>query len=249
MQQISDSDLKKALITFHLNEIAWFEEEAARNPHHFSLRFRLRMRLLLWKMKIKGIFSTTDQEHRAHQELKPSEPSPARGHISLRKMVLVFLAIFLAVIGFCTAAIAVQNAYRLVEKVFPKYSDIRFENPVSQEHTEFVLYEITEVPEGFVKDEESSFYNAATNEAATVYWKGKTSIVLDQSYADKAKKRLNTEGATLVPMRIGERDGYHLVNRGVEMFFWTEGEYCLMVYGEVSESTLIELVESVKPQS
>ena len=141
-----------------------------------------------------------------------------------------------------------QNAYRLVEKVFPKYSDIRFENPVSQEHTEFVLYEITELPEGFVKDEENSFYNPAVG-ASTTYRKEKTYIVLSQEYADKTSMHLNTEGTTLVPMQIGERNGYHLSNRGAEVFLWTEGEYCFTVFSTTSESTLIEVVKSIKPQS
>lgn len=242
MQKISDSDLKRALILFHQNEIAGFEEEAARHPHHFSLRFRLRMRLLLWRVKFGRNSEKTDRG------AERTGPAPVKKHIPIRKTALVFLAIFLAAIGFCTAAIAVQNAYRLVEKVFPKYSDIRFENPVSQDHTEFVLYEITEVPEGFVKDEENCFFHPAMG-ADTTYFKGNDYIDLNQEYADRAKMRLNTEGTTLVPMRIGERDGYHLSNRGVETFVWIEGQYCFTVCGIIDESTLIEVVKSVKPQS
>ena len=216
MQQISDSRLREAIIRFHHNEVLKLEEEAARNPHHFSLRFQLRMKFLLWKTRIKNVFKKTVQD------TKHTGPAPIDKYIPMRKIGIVFLAILLAIVGLGTVVIAVQNAYKLIEKVFPKYSEIRYENPVSQEHTEFVLYEITELPEGFEKDEDTSYHDVVLGKAVTFYWNKDDFILLEQDHADELLKRLNTENIILAEMSIDGKEGYYFSNQGVSTFLWTE---------------------------
>ena len=231
MQKISKDRLCTALESLQLKELESLEREAAEYPHRFSMRFQFGMRRLL---QVPG---------------GQSGPSPVKGHISLSRTGFIFLALFLAVLGMCAAAIAVGNGYRLVEKVFPRYSIIRYENAVSQEHGEYITYEMTYIPDGFKLDKESSIHVASLGETYTCYFKDKEYISMNQEYADRVNTSLNTEDAELVSMTIDGREGYYLSNRDIENFLWVEGEYSFMVIGcGIDKDTLIRIVQGVKPQ-
>jgi len=231
MQKISDSEIREALIEYQIMEAERLQKIAAASPHRFSLRFHLRM-------------------HNLHQKTANVKegPTPVQRAIPIRKIGIVLIAVLLAVLGLCATTIAVRNAYRLIENVFPRYSDVRYENPVSEERSEFVLYEVTEVPEGFVKNEESCFCIPSGGKASTSYQQGNEYFVLEQHYADVTKNRLNTENVELTPVTIGDIEGYSFVNEGVTYILWTEKEFALLLLGNISGETLINIAEHVEPQ-
>lgn len=119
---------------------------------------------------------------------------------------------------------------------------------MSQERGEFVLYEIAELPEGFVKDEESSFSIPSGGKASTTYRKGAEFFVLEQHYADVTKNRLNTENVELTPVTIGDIEGYSFVNEGFTNYLWTEDGFVFLLYGNIDSTTLETIACSIKPQ-
>lgn len=231
MQKISNSEIREAFIEYQIMEAERLQKIAAESPHRFSLRFHLKMHSLLQK--------TADVKE---------GPSPVQRAIPIRKIGIVLIAVLLAVLGLCATAIAVRNAYRLIEKVFPRYSDVRYENPVSEERSEFVLYEVTEVPEGFVKDEANCYCDPSVGDALTSYQRENEYFVLEQQYADKAKSKLNTENVSLKSFTTGSITGYSFVNKGITYILWIEKEFALLLSGNISEDTLINIAEHVEPQ-
>lgn len=167
MQKISESDVKKALFEYYEEEMDKIDEMAKHTEHKFSLRFGIKMWIFFWKIN--------------HDKLRPKQDKPKRA-IPVRRLGTIMVAILLGILALGIAAVAIQNAYKLIERVFPKYSDVHYENPVSQEHGEFVLYEIAELPEGFVKDEENSFYNEKT--------KRSTNNFTEDTYIDVLRHKL-----------------------------------------------------------
>ena len=231
MQKISDAELRDALLEYQIREAERLQKIAAESPHRFSLRFHLRMQELF----------------RKSADIKEG-PSPVQRAIPIRKIGIVLIAVLLAVLSLCATAIAVRNAYRLVEKVFPKYSDVHYENPVPQEHGEFVLYEITDLPEGFVQDEESSFYMPNKGKAFTAYYRGDEYVILKQHYADTVSDRLNTENIMLKPITNADIAGYSYSNEGVTYILWTEKQFAFLLCGNVDKDTLIDAADDVKLQ-
>lgn len=231
MQKISDSEIREALIEYQIMEAERLQNIAAESPHRFSLRFHLKMHSLLQKTA----------------NVKEG-PSPVQRAIPIRKIGIVLIAVLLAVLGLCATAIAVRNAYRLIERVFPRYSDVRYENPVSQEHGEFVLYEVTEVPEGFVKDETTSYCIPSVGNVLTIYRRDNEYFILEQRYADVAKSRFNTEGVSLKPFTIDSIAGYTYANGDLTNYLWTEKDFVLLLYGNISGAALEDIVCKIAPQ-
>ena len=231
MQKISDSEIREALIEYQIMEAERLQKIAAESPHRFSLRFHLKMHSLLQKTA----------------NVKEG-PSPVQRAIPIRKICIVLIAVLLAVLGLCATAIAVRNAYRLIENVFPRYSDVQYENPVSQEHGEFVLYEIAELPEGFVKDEESSYCVSSVGEALTTYWNCSDFIFLHQLYAEDMHRRINTEDIQLEPKEFNGIDGYYYSQNGVSNYLWIHDNFVFQLYGSIDDEILIDLIDNVKPQ-
>lgn len=241
MLKISNDDVKRLLMEYGDEEMERIDRLAeVTPPHRFSLRFRIRMRLLLWRMAFKPTLVVSNT--------KVHGPSPVTRYIPLKRMTIVFIAIILAMIGLCGTAIGVRNAFRLVEKVFPKYSDIRYENPVPQEQAEFEFYEFTYIPEGYVFDDDRSMYSHVSGTAYTRYYNDKHYFILRQQYAKGSYSHFNTENIELTPMRVNQIDGYYYSNQGIEKFTWIDDKYCLTISGTISQDTLFKLVESIKKQ-
>jgi len=238
MLKISNDDVKRLLMEYGDEEMERIDRLAeVTPPHRFSLRFRIRMRLLLWRMAFKPTLVVSNT--------KVHGPSPVTRYIPLKRMTIVFIAIILAMIGLCGTAIGVRNAFRLVEKVFPKYSDIRYENPVPQKQEEFELYEFTYIPEGFVLDEKESAFSKFSGVATTYYSNGKCFLVLRQQFADGINFHFNTEDIEMVPMSIEHIEGFYCSNQSINIFAWINGNYCLTVSGNIDQDILSKLVLGV----
>ena len=207
--------------------------ESAKYPYRFSLQFRFQM----WRL-LNGFVRDGSEER--------TGPSPVKRYIPLRRAAIVFFAILLSIVGFCASVIGVQNAYRMVEEIFEKYSSVRYENPVSEEHGEFVLYEIARLPDGFVLDEEDSYCNTKSGQASTTYRKEDDYIILEQDYVDNYQWDFNTEDTSLVSMVIGSKEGSYYANKNVEHFFWIEGEYGLLIFTTLDKNELSSLVQETK---
>lgn len=232
MQKISESDIKEALFEYYDAEIQRIEKTGEQSPHRFSLRFKIKMWIFFWKLN--------------HDKPLQKPSAPFRS-IPMRKLGTIMVAILLGILTLGIAAVAIQNAYKLIERVFPKYSDVHYENPVPQEHGEFVLYEIAELPEGFVKDGGESYFNEKLNKSTACYYKDDIRIVFEQRYADEMKRRINTENVNLIEQTVGGKDGAYNLNQDIETFIWIEEEYGFFISVNDRAVSLEELITQVKP--
>ena len=238
MLKISNEDIKDTLIRMQTTDLFQFEQwNAVLPPHRFSLRSRIRFRYLLWR---------NQNDYLSEKANMPSGPSPVKRYIPVRKLAVIMIAILLAILTFSFSAIAVRNAFELIEKIFPWYSEIRYENPVVQEQNDYVLYELTYIPEGFVLVEEESCHINSSGDVYTYYANGDLSIIFEQENARKMKNNIDTEKTQLISLSIDGKEGYYFSNPEMEVFFWVEGNYYLSISACVDKETLIKIVKGVR---
>lgn len=198
------------------------------HPHHFSLRFHLRMLPLFWRA------------WRMENE-KEKTPLPMRGG----RMAAALLA---AAVMSATVAMAVpeirEKVFQMVREIYEKYSNIHYEQlDESYVAGEFVQYRLTYIPEGFVQTQdqnvgESHFEKYKNADGLT--------IKFSQLRLEKAVFDIDTENVEPVEISLNNNQiAWYVGNNSWKVLYWDNGEYSFIVGSHLTKEELVKIANSV----
>lgn len=198
------------------------------HPHHFSLRFHLRMLPLFWRA------------WRMENE-KEKTPLPMRGG----RMAAALLA---AAVMSATVAMAVpeirEKVFQMVREIYEKYSNIHYEQlDESYVAGEFVQYRLTYIPEGFVQTQDQnvgeSHYERYKNTDGLA-------ITFSQVRLEKAVFDVDTEKTEPVEISLNNNQiAWYVGNNSWKVLYWDNGEYSFMVGSHLTKEELVKIANSV----
>lgn len=198
------------------------------HPHHFSLRFHLRMLPLFWRA------------WRMENE-KEKTPLPLRGG----RMAAALLA---AAVMSATVAMAVpeirEKVFQMVREIYEKYSNIHYEQlDESYVAGEFVQYRLTYIPEGFVQTQDQnvgeSHYERYKNTDGLA-------ITFSQVRLEKAVFDVDTEKTEPVEISLNNNQiAWYVGNNSWKVLYWDNGEYSFMVGSHLTKEELVKIANSV----
>ena len=226
----SDKALRKALAKardIQLSEIIVDED------HVFSAKFERKMQRLI-KSERKSFY-------------------PLVNSFGKRMAVSFVIVTIISITMVMSVTASREKFFEMVQQVFEKYSIITYEIDSSGANdssdnidTPFVEYEITQLPEGFVEEEEVVVEEM---KAKIIYYR-KDNLLIDfyQHPIEDADFMINTEGVTLDELVIDDQPVYYYSNLGIQNVFWDNGEYVFMISGDIPKEDLLNLVKYINPQ-
>ena len=198
------------------------------HPHHFSLRFHLRMLPLFWRA------------WRMENE-KEKTPLPMRGG----RMAAALLA---AAVMSATVAMAVpeirEKVFQMVREIYEKYSNIHYEQlDESYAAGEFVQYRLTYIPEGFVQTQDQ---NVGESHFERYKNTDGLAITFSQVRLEKAVFDVDTEKTEPVEISLNNNQiAWYVGNNSWKVLYWDNGEYSFMVGSHLTKEELVKIANSV----
>lgn len=197
-----------------------------KHPHHFSLRFHLRMLPILWQ---------------ARKMEKEKTNLPLQGG----RLAVAFLV---ATMMTATVAMAVpeirEKVFQMVREIYEKYSNIHYEQlDESYAAGEFVQYRLTYIPEGFVQTQDQnvgeSHYERYKNTDGLV-------ITFSQVRLEKAIFDVDTEKTEPVEISlIDNQTAWYVGNSSWKVIYWDKGEYSFTLSGHLTKDELVKIANSM----
>ena len=198
------------------------------HPHHFSLRFHLRMLPLFWRA------------WRMENE-KEKTPLPMRG--GRRAAALLAAAVMSATVAMAVPEIR-EKVFQMVREIYEKYSNIHYEQlDESYVAGEFVQYRLTYIPEGFVQTQDQnvgeSHYERYKNTDGLA-------ITFSQVRLEKAVFDVDTEKTEPVEISLNNNQiAWYVGNNSWKVLYWDNGEYSFMVGSHLTKEELVKIANSV----
>ena len=198
------------------------------HPHHFSLRFHLRMLPLFWRA------------WRMENE-KEKTPLPMRGG----RMAAALLA---AAVMSATVAMAVpeirEKVFQMVREIYEKYSNIHYDQlDESYVAGEFVQYRLTYIPEGFVQTQDQNVGESHFEQYRNA---GGLAIKFSQMRLEKAVFDVDTEKTEPVEIILnGEQTAWYVGNNSWKVLYWDDGEYSFTVSSNLPKEELVKIANSM----
>ena len=201
-----------------------------KHPHHFSLRFHLKMMPLL-----------------REAQKKERGSSSYRG----RQLAIAFLAAALMTVTIAMAVPAIrEKVFQMVRDVYEKYSHIHYEQvgPAAAEETpspeEFTPYHLTYIPEGFFLVEERttdiSHKERFENE-------NNLCVVFNQSRVEKAEFSVDTENEKPEELTLlNGKMAWYLGNQSLKVIYWENNEYFFLVSGPFPREEMVKIANSIE---
>jgi len=200
-----------------------------KHPHHFSLRFHLRMLPLFWRA------------WRMENE-KEKTPLPMRGG----RMAAALLA---AAVMSATVAMAVpeirEKVFQMVREIYEKYSNIHYEQ-LDEGYVagEYVQYHLTYIPEGFVQTQDQfvgeSHFEQYKNDCVPA------TIKFRQIRLENAVFDIDTEKVEPVEILFNDnQSAWYVDNSSWKVLYWDNGEYSFTVSGDLPKEELVKIANSI----
>lgn len=199
------------------------------HPHHFSLRFHLRMLPLFWRA------------WRMENE-KEKTPLPLR----CGRMAAALLA---AAVMSATVAMAVpeirEKVFQMVREIYEKYSNIHYDQlDESYVAGEFVQYRLTYIPEGFVQTQDQNVGESHFEQYKSP--DGSMTIKYRQVRLENAVFDVDTEKIEPVEIILnGEQTAWYVGNSSWKVLYWDDGEYSFTVSGDLQKEELVKIANSL----
>ena len=224
--ELSDEMLYKAMPDVETLLLSKLPEQIP--EHSFSRRFERRMRKLI------------QSEKRSPQ---------MRGFIKQAKHVaVIILAILVMSFGTVMSVQALRvQFFRLITQAFERYTSVTFEQTGSEliQNEDFVLYQISDVPQGFKKAEELCDPDAKIN-YVTYRNESGSKIEFSQESLETVSMSVNTEGVSHEKTEINGCEAYYYSNIGMQSVYWFDDEYLYMVTSDLDKYTVLKLAKSTK---
>ena len=197
-----------------------------KHPHHFSLRFHLRMLPILWQ---------------ARKMEKEKTNLPLQGG----RLAVAFLV---ATMMTATVAMAVpeirEKVFQMVREIYEKYSNIHYEQlDESYAAGEFVQYRLTYIPEGFVQTQDQNVGESHFEQYRNA---DGLAIKFSQMRLEKAVFDVDTEKTEPVEIILnGEQTAWYVGNISWKVLYWDDGEYSFTVSSNLPKEELVKMANSM----
>jgi hypothetical protein len=201
--------------------------------HKFSKRFEKRMRKI-----IAGNYSPNIR----------ITPRP----VSIKRLSVCLIAALLALITFAMSVSAVRETIiNFFTQVFTTHTVVKSESDDVYPETIEEFYEIADGLDGYeiIDIFESPYENIID------YDNGKSKIRYKQIVKGQFKVNINTEGYELIPIKVGEHDGYYvdITIQKIEYLSFDNGSYDITILvtnydngNPIGQNALIDMANSVQ---
>ena len=198
-----------------------------KHPHHFSLRFHLRMLPILWQ---------------ARKMEKEKTNLPLQGG----RLAVAFLV---ATMMTATVAMAVpeirEKVFQMVREIYEKYSNIHYEQ-LDEGYVagEYVQYHLTYIPERFVQTQDQfvgeSHFEQYKNDRVPA------TIKFRQIRLENAVFDIDTEKVEPVEISLNDnQSAWYVDNSSWKVLYWDNGEYSFTVSGDLPKEELVKIANSI----
>ncbi len=164
----------------------------------------------------------------------------------VRRIVTVMITAAVILSTMVMSVSALREAFlRFITEVFDTHTKVQtIQDDTAPESFEDI-YAITNIPDGF----EIVFQNdniEGIPELITEYQNGQEYIIFSQYIKSQYRVSVNTEGYEMVRVNINGNEGFEIDMGDSYYITWDNGDYILIISGNIGKSALIDMINSVQ---